>query len=752
MKGGMKNSKPSKWEHCKYQFDRTVEGSTAKLLLWLALISALMIMVAAIFLAVGIRPDGQDHLSYAESLWKALSVALTPDAVQDVGWAYRVVMLGVALMGLLIVGAIIGVMTSGIESKLHELRRGRSRLLVENHTIILGWSDKVGDTIRELVKANANIPCDDKLRKKPIIAVLADKDVLDMKDEIKHQVVDLEGTKCHYRRGDPCNMAALSLIRAEKARAAIVFADKGLAGDMVVLNRVLALQKVREVASKDRDTSFHIVAETNDKRTEDELKKREGVLTVSPGELITRVLLQSAREPGLSFVYEELLDFEGCEIYFGDRKFHEKHEKEPYEYFAFKSKEVLSPIGICKSAGPPILDPHDLRRNESIGESENLIYIAKDDDFKEKVLWKRLRPKLPFVCVKHCPCRQTGVEKVRLDECWPGSDSHKQGCHRLAMWLPWSISPKHKRSENEPAKRDQNSTYAEPVIDRRPLKYLVIGWHEWAPKLLKQLDEFRHTEVMGVSKKSDDEITIICDKSAVACSPQETPDLDLKQFKWNAPECKDPDARIAEVEKWIKASGCADRAMIIVLSYRDKLKPHEADSRTLLALLRIEHLLSERKPEDRPAVISEILDAHTRDIAPLSTQANDFIASNRLVSCVMAQYAENKDLQPVIDMLLKETGAEVHLRPATNYVPEDSQLPHTGTYGELVACGLGFGKTDDKKHTGDEKSDGNHEGETVIGIWKYRGQEMKPGVELAIPRGQHVTLCDRDQVIVIAEK
>jgi hypothetical protein len=69
-----------------------------------------------------------------------------------------------------------------------------------------------------------------------------------------------------------------------------------------------------------------------------------------------------------------------------------------------------------------------------------------------------------------------------------------------------------------------------------------------------------------------------------------------------------------------------------------------------------------------------------------------------------------------------------------------------------VACGLGFGKTDDKKHTGDEKSDGNHEGETVIGIWKYRGQEMKPGVKLAIPRGEDVTLCDRDQVIVIAEK
>jgi hypothetical protein len=281
---------------------------------------------------------------------------------------------------------------------------------------------------------------------------------------------------------------------------------------------------------------------------------------------------------------------------------------------------------------------------------------------------------------------------------------------------------------------------------------LVIGWHEWAEKLLEELNGFRQTELEDGPKIEGDEITIINDKLAVARSPRENLDEELKQFKVNTPECKDEDAMIAEIEKWIKASGCADRARIIVLSYRDKLKPHEADSRTLLTLLRLDRLLHGLKHEDRPAVISEILDAHTRDIAPESTQANDFIASNRLVSCVMAQYAENKDLQPIIDMLLTSKGAEVHLRPATNYVPEDSQLPHTGKYGELVACGLGFGKTDDKKHTGDEKSDGNHEGETVIGIWKYRGQEMKPGVKLAIPRGEDVTLCDRDQVIVIAEK
>ena len=240
-----------------------------------------------------------------------------------------------------------------------------------------------------------------------------------------------------------------------------------------------------------------------------------------------------------------------------------------------------------------------------------------------------------------------------------------------------------------------------------------------------------------------DEITIICDESAVARKPrEETPDLNLKQFKVNTPECKDEDARNAEVEKWEEANGCADSARIIVLSYRDRLSPHEADSRTILALLRLDRLQRKRKLEDRPAVISEILDSRTREITPASTHAHDFIASNRLVSCVMAQYAEDQKLQPVIDVLLTSKGAEVHLRPATKYV---TKVPVVN-YGDIVDRGLKFGKTDD------EKFNGNHEGEAVIGIWKYRGQEMKPGVKLAIARNEPVTLCERDQVIVIAEK
>ena len=58
----------------------------------------------------------------------------------DAGWGFRIVMLLVTIGGIFIVSTLIGVLTTGIEGKLDELRKGRSRVLENDHTVILDWS------------------------------------------------------------------------------------------------------------------------------------------------------------------------------------------------------------------------------------------------------------------------------------------------------------------------------------------------------------------------------------------------------------------------------------------------------------------------------------------------------------------------------------------------------------------------------------------------------------------------------------
>ncbi len=68
--------------------------------------------------------------------------ALDPGTVAgDTGSAgFLLTMLALTLAGLFIVSALIGVIATGIDEKLMQLRKGRSRVLERDHTLILGFS------------------------------------------------------------------------------------------------------------------------------------------------------------------------------------------------------------------------------------------------------------------------------------------------------------------------------------------------------------------------------------------------------------------------------------------------------------------------------------------------------------------------------------------------------------------------------------------------------------------------------------
>ena len=356
------SSKPSFRTQWQYRFDRTMSGGTGKLMLWLAAISAGTVALAAVLLAIGIRPTDGDTLSYFDAFWASLNMALDPGAVDDPGWAYRLVMLGVAILGVLIVSTIIGVLTAGIEGKLDDLRRGRSKVLEHNHTIILGWSSKIAAAVRELAIANESC-------RRAVVAVLADRDKVEMEEYLADHVDNLGPTEIICRRGDPCDLADLAMMRPEFARSAILFAGEGSDGDSLVLKRTLALQRSSEKAGH----GCPIIAEVQDHENALAVSRVGDVRVVEPSELVTRVLLQAARQPGLSLVYDELLSFEGCELYF--------HSDDALVGRTYGDAAMCLPrataIGIAVNGnGAPILNPPIDRR---LVEGDRLIVVAADD-------------------------------------------------------------------------------------------------------------------------------------------------------------------------------------------------------------------------------------------------------------------------------------------------------------------------------------------------------------------------------------
>ena len=163
----------------RYEFDKSMAAGPIALIGWLAVLSLIVIAIAAGVIALlRIAPEGSDPISFGEAAWEALMRTLDSGTMGgDTGWGFRAVMLAVTLGGIFIVSALIGVLSTGLEGKLDELRKGRSEVLEKDHTIIFNWSASIFDILSELSIANES-------RRRPRIVIMADKDKVEMEDEI----------------------------------------------------------------------------------------------------------------------------------------------------------------------------------------------------------------------------------------------------------------------------------------------------------------------------------------------------------------------------------------------------------------------------------------------------------------------------------------------------------------------------------------------------------------------------------------
>ena len=79
--------------------------------------------------------------------------------------------------------------------QMDQMRKGRSEVQESDHTLILGWSDKLYGLITELANANESIGGG-------AIVVLAERDKEEMEHDIRGQNIDLRGSRIICRTGE----------------------------------------------------------------------------------------------------------------------------------------------------------------------------------------------------------------------------------------------------------------------------------------------------------------------------------------------------------------------------------------------------------------------------------------------------------------------------------------------------------------------------------------------------------------------
>ena len=590
-------SKTSFKEKLRYNFDNTLSNGPIAIISWLALVTFLLVILAGLILFItglSADPESNEPLGLVEGIWQSLMRVLDAGTVTgDEGWAFRLFMLLITIAGLFIFSSLIGSISSGIDESISNLRKGKSKVIESNHTLILGYSSMIYSVISELCLANES-------QKKAVIVILADLDKVEIEDDIRSRIQDTKTSKIIVRSGNPLDFQDLQMVNYNEAKAIILLSPENEENpDNQVIKSVLSI-----TGNKNRKKEpYHIIAEikSNENKQVASLVGGKEVSYVYSSDLISKLTAQTCRQSGLSIIYSELLQFEGDEIYF--------YSDHGLVGLTFKqclySFEDSCVMGVFTADRKVLLNPE---MNYQINKEDQLILIAEDDSKINRLL-------LP--------------KEV----------------------LPVAYTPQVK-------------------MEREIETTLILGWNHKGKKIIEELD---HYVIKGSSVSILGEIEGMED-SLVSLSEE------LKNITLYFQHGNINDRRTLD-ELHIESFN-----HIIVLSYMHKGNIQISDSITLICLVHLRDI-SEKARKDF-SVVSEMLDVQNRELAEVA-KADDFIVSDNLLSLLMTQIAENKELEMVYENLFSDEGAEIYLNPVEEYI----DLSKPVDFYQVIESAAKFGHT-----------------------------------------------------------
>jgi ion channel POLLUX/CASTOR len=387
-------------DRLRYRFDNTISKGAVALIGWLALIFLALILASTLFVYLtGIAPSPSDaRQGFFQTLWLDLMHTIDPGNVGgDTGsWPYLLTMLTVTAGGILVFSTLIGVIFSGIDEKLADLRKGRSFVVERDHTVIYGWSPEIFSVVAELVRAN-------KSRGRACIAILAEEDKVEMEEEIRARVGKTGRTRVVCRTGDPINIEDVGIVNPNEARSIVVLPPEEEEADSRVIKTVLALTN-----NPDRSGEpYHIVSRISSPENLGVARMvgREELRLVAVDDLIARITAQTCRQSGLSVVYTDLLDFGGDEVYFA---------REPRLTGltfgeALVCYEACSVIGLRTEDGRILLNPP---AETEISPGDEIVLIAEDDS--TIALSEGPAPEVDAGAIRKTPPREREPERTLI--------------------------------------------------------------------------------------------------------------------------------------------------------------------------------------------------------------------------------------------------------------------------------------------------------------------------------------------------
>jgi hypothetical protein len=348
-----------KWKQkLQYQFDRFIAKGTLSLVLMLFLITLVSVLViggiAFLF--------SQGESSVFHVWWIGFMQTLDAGNLSNVedSFSYTLMMVILTLTGIFITSMLISILTSGLEAKLARLQKGTSLVLEKNHTLILGWNDNVPVIVSELLLANLNV-------KRPVIVILSPQEAMDTLSSLKQSVRGFRNTEIIVRSGNIHDADDLRMCAIDDARSVIISEED----DADTIKTLLA---IRQTSFFEKDHSGFVTSIIHHHRN---IRVAERICNgklepIHLEDTMNRIMAQTCLQPGLSFVYKNLFDFNDDEIYF----FHHPSLIGLSVREAAQRLKNATMMGWMRDGVISINPPKDA----ILTEKDRLIVISEDDD------------------------------------------------------------------------------------------------------------------------------------------------------------------------------------------------------------------------------------------------------------------------------------------------------------------------------------------------------------------------------------
>jgi len=626
-----------------YWFDNFFATNPLAKMYMLLIINVLFMTIFAICFHI----SGSQGGDWSENFWMGFTFAADM-AEDDHGgpfpywqqWVFRAMNFSFSFGGAFVFGLVISFLSNAIDDRVAGLRQGKTKVIESGHTLILGWNSRVLSLVDQLCQANES-------EGGLTIVILAEEEKEGMDDFLMDAFPpeDRRGSKIVTRGGSPIEPNQLIKVAAPYARSIVILStgDDPDEADAQSVRVTLALTGGLE--QEGMPIRCHITIELQDVDNADvamlgvvdESKREDTVIPVVSHDIVGKLMIQCAREIGLSSCFSSLLCFDGSECYFscwdaGEGHYDDGMTRKSFMDACYRFKDAAV-VGI------------------RFGDPDNEMVRAINAEGRPVML----NPPGDYIM-------QLGDKVLVLAE---DNDTYEYG------------------PSNNPEKTPVPPYELPPNF---PEKILLCGWRRDFDDLIMELDKWvppNSSLTLFNTKSVDDQkrdldragcdinnLTNISTVELVSGDPCSGNQLERLGPKANEDDLPD---RITDASYRVEQYN-----QVLTLSEESKSAGLSADSRVMVSMLVMRHIEATRSMKQglegiQKILVAEILDPRTLDLMSL-TKASDSVVGNQLVAMILAQISEDRDIGYVMEDLFSEEGCEMHLKDIRLFVGPNELL------------------------------------------------------------------------------